>query len=138
MQFIAQITEDHDGWNVEFPDKPNVFTCGDNLEEALAMAEEALNSIVEYEVEIGLALAEPVFQKANSSHYSIEIRPHILVAYQISQARKGQTQTEIAQKIGITQQSYQRLENPKKSNPSIKTLEKVAKALGKRLEIQFV
>jgi hypothetical protein len=35
-------------------------------------------------------------------------------------------------------EEHQRLENPCKANPTVKTLEKVAKAFGKRLEIGLV
>ena len=43
----------------------------------------------------------------------------------------------VARRMGITPQSYGRIENPR-SNLSVRTMEKVAKALGKRLKIELV
>lgn len=45
------------------------------------------------------------------------------------------TQTEIASMLGISYQAYQKLENPRKCNPTIKTLEKIADILDKDLEV---
>ncbi|MCX5827041.1 MAG: helix-turn-helix transcriptional regulator [Deltaproteobacteria bacterium] len=52
--------------------------------------------------------------------------------------RAGHTQQEIAHKLKISFQAYQRLENPRKANPTIKTLEKVASAYGKHITLGFV
>jgi antitoxin HicB len=47
-------------------------------------------------------------------------------------------QSEAAKKLGISYQAYQRLENPSKCNPTIKTLERVAKVFQKQLHVEFV
>ncbi len=47
-------------------------------------------------------------------------------------------QVEAAKKLGISYQAYQRLENPSKCNPTIKTLERVAKVFQKQLLVEFV
>ena len=44
--FPAVITEEEAGYSVEFPDIENCFTCGETLEEALEMAEDALALIL--------------------------------------------------------------------------------------------
>jgi len=46
-------------------------------------------------------------------------------------------QIETAKRLGISYQSYQKLENPNKANPTLKTLEKVVKAFGKRLVMKL-
>lgn len=51
--------------------------------------------------------------------------------------RNGHSQTEIARKLGITYQSYQKLENPRKCNPTVKTLERIGEVLGKELVISW-
>ncbi len=50
----------------------------------------------------------------------------------------GFTQAQIAQKLGITIQQVQKLETPGKSNPTVKTLERISKALNVDLEIELV
>jgi antitoxin HicB len=52
--------------------------------------------------------------------------------------RADRPQTEVARQLNISYQVYQRLENPRKANPTIKTLEKIARVFGKRFELGFV
>ena len=61
------------------------------------------------------------------------------MAYCIVEARleEGLTQKELAERSGLKQSNLCRLENGN-SNPSIETLEKVARGLGRRLKISFV
>jgi hypothetical protein len=40
-------------------------------------------------------------------------------------------------RLGLSYQAYQRLENPRKSNPTIKTLERIARAFGSELVVQL-
>jgi DNA-binding XRE family transcriptional regulator len=51
---------------------------------------------------------------------------------------KKLNQVEAARRLGISYQAYQRLENPAKCNPTIKTLEKVAGVFEKQLHVEFV
>jgi len=57
----------------------------------------------------------------------------------IRRARKraGLSQTQLARRMGIRQQQIQRLEDPDRSNPTVRTLEKLAQALGARLRIEL-
>ncbi|MGI5864761.1 MAG: helix-turn-helix transcriptional regulator [Myxococcales bacterium] len=49
----------------------------------------------------------------------------------------GRTQAQLARRANVSQQLIAKLEDPD-SNPTIETLEKVAKALGTHLEIRLV
>ena len=51
--------------------------------------------------------------------------------------RAGLTQKELAERIGMRQSNLSRLENGN-GNPSLQTLAKIARGLGKRLEIRLV
>ena len=61
----------------------------------------------------------------------------IRLADQIAELRerRGWTQADLARKVGTTQPGIARLENPNYRNYSLKTLEKVARALGARLVV---
>ena len=61
----------------------------------------------------------------------------IRLADQIAELRekRGWTQADLARKVGTTQSGIARLENPDYRNYSLKTLEKVAQALGARLVV---
>ena len=51
--------------------------------------------------------------------------------------KKKLTQGDIAKVLGISYQAYQRLEKPGKSNPTLKTLERLAKVFNKDLHLEF-
>ena len=61
------------------------------------------------------------------------------VMRQIVEARmeEGLTQQELAERCGMNASNLCRLENGN-GNPSVATLEKIARGLGRRLEISFV
>lgn len=61
------------------------------------------------------------------------------IAHRISELREkiGLTQAELARKVGTTQAGISRLENANYRNYSLKTLEKVAIALGARLRVEL-
>lgn len=61
------------------------------------------------------------------------------VMRQIMEARmeEGLTQQELAERCGMKASSLCRLENGN-GNPSLATLEKIARGLGRRLEINFI
>jgi antitoxin HicB len=139
MEYCAEIKFDKEdkAWNVEFPDHPNINTFGDSLEHALYMAEDALNGVLEFDLERGQTIPKASVVKGKDV-YKIPVAPHIALAYDLKSARADKPQKEIAGILGISYQAYQRFENPRKSNPSVKTLEKVARVLGKRLELRLV
>ena len=67
------------------------------------------------------------------------LEPEYVIMQSIIDIRKneGLTQKDLALRSGITQADISRLENGN-CNPSIKTLKRLAKAMGKTLKIEFV
>jgi len=65
--------------------------------------------------------------------------PKTALAWQIRRLRrtKGLTQSQVADAMKVTQESFTRWENPKTLNPTVATITKVAKALGARLKIEL-
>ena len=74
------------------------------------------------------------FRKAYDGEFG-----RLRLAYRIAELREksGLTQAELARKVGTTQAGISRLENPNYRNYSLKTLEKVAHALGARLKVEL-
>ena len=64
-KFTVFLLPDDDGYQVVFPHYPNCTTCGDTVEEALVMAKEAIELVLEVEAEQG---ADPVPPNAHVSH----------------------------------------------------------------------
>ena len=137
MFYYAKITKQDGAFIVSFPDLPNINTFGDSFEEALKNATEALNGSLEVDFERGYTLPEARVRHGRDIH-PVEVLPHIEIAYKLRQLRNGFSQAQIAKRLGISQQAYQKLENPRKCNPTVKTLEKISGVLKKKLEVSFV
>lgn len=137
LSYSAHIENDGETYLVTFPDYENIVAAGATLDEALINAEEALNGCLSADFERGFEIADPS-TPCGENAYAIAVAPHIAVAIMLRKLRGGQSQAEIARRLNITYQVYQRLENPRKANPTVKTLEKIARAFGKRVELGFV
>ncbi len=79
-------------------------------------------------------LKNPEFKKEYDT-----LEPEFALIRAILDARreKGITQKELSERTGIAQGDISKLENGS-ANPSVKTLKRVAAALGKKVKIEFV
>lgn len=141
MQYTCQITKtESDGktfYDAEFPDIPNAFTCADTPEAIRDNAQDVLNAMLSAMLSERMPLPE-ARTKADPKKglEAFQVENKLAVAYAIFEARRGRPAAEIARKMGITRQAYGRLEDPKASL-TVATLEKFAKAVGKKLVIKF-
>lgn len=67
------------------------------------------------------------------------LEPEFTVMQTIMEARAktGLTQKQLSERTGISQADISRLERGT-ANPSIKTLQRIANALGRRVQIEFI
>jgi len=125
-------------YTVEFPDLPGCVTFGKTLEEAKAKAEEALSGYLASIFDRHFKIPVPSKIKGKNV-YLILPEPSVLVPILLRNIREELhlNQVETAKRLRISYQSYQKLENPNKANPTLKTLQKVSKAFGKRLVMKL-
>ena len=133
MIYNCTIEKKGNTYIAQFPDMPNIVTCGFTHEEALAMAKDALDGCLEVDISQNNSIPIPAF----TDGYPIPVASHIVLSYRLRELRGEQSQTDIAQRLGLSYQSYQRLENPRKANPTIKTLERIARVYGRELSISL-
>jgi antitoxin HicB len=133
MVYNCTIEKDGDMFIVQFPDMPNIQTYGNSHEEALAMAREALEGCLESDISRGMSVPSPSF----TGGYPIPVASHIVLSFMLRELRGEQSQTDIARRLGLSYQTYQRLENPRKANPTIKTLERIARVYGRELSVSM-
>jgi antitoxin HicB len=137
LTYPANIVKEDDTFLVTFPDLENVVTFGATIEEAILNAEDALNGCLASDFERNFTIPEPSDLSGEEIH-QITVAPHVAVAIMLRKLRADATQVEIARRLDISYQVYQRLENPSKANPTLKTLEKIARVFGKHVELGFV
>ncbi len=112
---------------VEFPDLEGCLTSGRTKALALAMASEALSGYLTSIFERGFPIPAPSKLKGKNIFYT---EPEVAVATSVMlrQIREERhlSQEDVAKKLHISYQAYQKLEHPTKANPTLKTLEKMA------------
>lgn len=113
-----------------------VITQGDTIEEARRHAVEALTMMLEGWLDDGAVVPRPdgasVPADCELIEPEAEIVPPLLLRW--SREDANLTQGELATRLGMTQQGYAKLERSG-ANPTIKTMAKVARALGRQLQI---
>jgi antitoxin HicB len=112
---------------------PDIQTFGYTHDEALAMAKEALDGCLEVSIEHGYPVPPPSF----TGGYPITVTNHIAVSLRLRELRGEQSPSAVALRLGLSYRAYQRLENPSKSNPTIKTLDRIARIYGQELKLQI-
>jgi antitoxin HicB len=122
------------GFTVRFVDLPGAITEGDTEEEALFNAAEALTGMLDFFIEEGRAIPAPS-QEVSGAHY-IAPDSKTQSALLIRQARGNTELAQLARAMNTSWPGAQRLENPRHW-PSLKSLDRAAAALGKRLVLSF-
>ena len=122
-------------WYVECPGfYEGYMTYGNTLENAKIMAAEAVSGLLESYLEHGDKFTIPK-GKSSPDWYDIEIEPGLAFALWLRNARISHNMTlaEVAEKMGVKYQVYQKLENPRTANPTLKTLKKLEIIFGQEL-----
>lgn len=124
-------------YGVRFPDYPGIVTFGSTFEEAVDMAQEALAAALEsdFDREQPLPACHKPKVKGDEKAVLIPLEPEIRMAYLLRRWREGAglSQKQLAHRLGISFQAYQRMERPGKSNLTVSTLQRIAQALNKEL-----
>jgi antitoxin HicB len=124
--------EDNTTWSVEFPDLPGCFSSGSSLLEARKKAEEALDSYLESLDSRSVDIPEPLLRTGEDVHM---ISPSLKVGFAITlkqeRNKQGLTQKEVAERMGVKWSAYQRIENPRKTNPTLSTIAKLQEVFGR-------
>lgn len=129
LKYQAKIYQEKGNWIAEI-EELGIYTFGDTLKKAKSMVQEALDLRIEDEEEIPSPM-----KKSGKNLYTIEASKHIALAFKLKEIRKeiGLTQSEMAKRLGFSYQAYQKLENSRVCNPTIKRIEKIEKAIGREL-----
>ncbi|MCL2007033.1 MAG: helix-turn-helix domain-containing protein [Treponema sp.] len=121
------------GYTVEFIDIPSCITEGDTLEDAKLMAKEALSAMLYSLDSRRMTIPEPSESKRKDVFY---IEPDLKIAFAITLKRErerlGLSQKDVAERMNVNWTFYQRIENPRKTNPTLGTIEKLQKVFNRQ------
>lgn len=140
MHYVAYISREGRHTLAEFPDCPGCQTFSDG-EDLAVLAREALEGWLEAHLVDGQIPPRPVEHRVapkGTSMTRVPVRPGLAAALEIRWARcdAGLSQSALGKLAGVSQQQIAKLENPDE-NPSLETLEKVARALGLAVNVGF-
>lgn len=134
-EYPYTVEKDEDGFLfVQFIDLEEVFTQGETLEEARYNASEVLSAMLAYRLEKHQEIPEP--SECPSNGFLATPEPKVQAALLLRKARGNKSLTELANAMNITWAAVEKLENPHHC-PSLKQLDKAAKALGKKLVLSL-
>ncbi len=135
IRYPAIVAEDPEGgFCVRFTDLDEAFTEGDSLEEALFNAAEVLTLTLESRLSEGMDVPEPT-QGIEGGHY-ISPDAKIQSVLLLRAARGSRSLADLARALETSWPQAKRLEDPRHW-PSLKTLDKAARVLGKRLVLSI-
>jgi antitoxin HicB len=128
-------TFEEDGFYfVQFRDLEEAFTQGETIEEVAFNAVEVLTGILAYRLDHNQDIPEPSENQLGEflATPSVEVQSALL----LRQARAGRSLSDLANAMQTSWPAVQRLENPHHW-PTLKQMDKAARALGKRLVLSL-
>lgn len=139
IRYQARIVKDGSSYSVTFPDLPGCFSSGTTKQEARHHAREALSLYLEHARDALWVVPEPN-ARLGPRYEWVSASADVAVPLMIRQARQrhGLSQRDLAERMGVSVQQLQKLETPGRSNPTVKTLASISRALGEELDIHLV
>ncbi len=135
LSYGAKIKPDGDGYLVTFRDIENAFTYAETLDEAIFNAQEVLDLMLLDRLEKDEKIPMP--SKLKSGEIVIAASPEVVAPalLHILRTLNHRTMADVARTMGVSYQSYQRIESGK--NLTMKSLKRAALALGSIVEIRL-
>ena len=131
IRYPATLDRQPDGrYLVQFVDLADTFTEGQTKEEALFNAAEVLSAMLAWRLDAGQGVPAPSKKVRGASYIAPDAKTQAAMLLRL--ARGERTLSELARAMETSWPAAKRLEDPAHW-PSLKTLERAAAALGKRL-----
>lgn len=135
LTYAATIEPDGEGYLVTFRDIDNAFTQGETLEEAIFNAQEVLDLMLLDRLEKNEDIPLPSLFKQGEVAIAASPEVSAPALLHIMRTLNHRSMAEVARTMGVSYQSYQRIESGK--NLTMKSLKKAASALGSTVEIRL-
>lgn len=134
MFYPAKFEKEESGYSVTFRDIPEAITCGDDLDDALFMAKDALLTAMDFYFEDCRTVPQP--SQAEEGEYLIELPLSVSAKVLLLNEMVAQniSNVELAKRIKVKPQEVQRITNLEHTT-KIDTLARAFAALGKNLNL---
>ncbi|KAE9526067.1 type II toxin-antitoxin system HicB family antitoxin [Testudinibacter aquarius] len=134
MFYPAKFEKEGEGYNVTFRDIPEAITCGDDFDDALFMAKDALLTAMDFYFEDRRTVPQP--SQAEDGEHLIELPLSVSAKVLLLNEMVAQniSNVELAKRIKVKPQEVQRITNLEHTT-KIDTLARAFAALGKNLDL---
>jgi antitoxin HicB len=137
MEYPARFKPEGDSYVVTFPDVPQVHTFGDTIDEAQAMAAEALELALTFYTEEGAALPEPGKLKRGMRMVRVPALSEAKFRLYSALRDAGLKKIELARRMKISPSQVDRLLDIT-HHSKLDQIEAAFAAIGKRLTIDIL
>ena len=127
--------EEGGGFFVRFPDVPGALTCGEDREEALVMAEDALAVALAGYVQQQRDIPRPSPVKKGQEIVTLPPLVAAKLALYTAMRQQGVTKVALAARLGLSESVVRRLVNPDYRS-HISQVEKALRAVGRKLAVE--
>lgn len=135
IRYPALIEPQTDGtFLVQFVDLPDTFTEGGSLDEAVFNSVEVLSAMLGWHMDEGQKIAAPSLNVLGAHYIAPDAKTQAALLLRL--ARGDRSFADLARALETSWPVAKRLEDPKHW-PSLRTLDRAAAALGKRLVLSF-
>lgn len=135
MHYPAKFEKEENGYTVTFRNIPEAITCGEDMEQAMEMAEDVLLSCIEiyFDADRQFPLADAELQPNEDwVHLDDSVYAKVLLNNELIKA--GVSKAELSRLAGIRPPEIQRVLAPRHTT-KIDTISKAISALGKKLTL---
>lgn len=141
---FEQDEQDPRAWNVRIPgldgSKEGPVTCGDDLDDARSMAVGLIDSWFYIHLKEGSPIPNPG-PLPEGKGWEL-VRPSLKTQFSCTlrqlRAEAHLSQAEVAEKMGVKQPVYARLEDPTRANPTLKTVQAASRVFGVTFDLVSV
>jgi len=138
MNWIFEIHIERDGKDfvVTAPDLPEVLTAGESLEEALMLAQDAVETAIAHRMDRGLDLAPPSTPAPDAYAIALGAKQAAKAGVYVIWKRAGISKSELARRMSLKESEARRILSPHYAT-KIEALESAARVMGGRLLVGF-
>lgn len=137
MFYPAKFDPEDGGFNVSFRDIPEALTCGDNYDDAVEMAKNALLTSMDFYFEDHRKVPMPSTPRKDEVLIELPASVFAKVLLLNEMVEQNVSNAELARRIDVKPQEVQRITNLAHST-KIDTIAKAINALGKQFELRVV
>ncbi len=131
----ALTPEEGGGYSVAFPNVPEALTCGEDRDEALAMAEDALAVALGAYVRCREDIPKPGPASPEQETVAVPLVVAAKLALYTAMRDQGMTKVGLARSMGLSEGAVRKLVNPNHRS-HIRQVEKALRKVGRRLVVE--